>query len=103
LADFENIAINITAAQLENVASKDIVNVVDETASDNEIPTALAVKNAISTSGGGGGAGVIDQTYNPTSKNAQSGVAVAEAIEQTVGDINTVLSSVVEGVVTDEN
>ena len=29
---------------------------------------------------GGGGSGVVDQTYNPESENAQSGIAVAEAL-----------------------
>ena len=31
--------------------------------------------------GGGGGGGTVDQTYNPTSTNAQSGTAVAEAVQ----------------------
>jgi hypothetical protein len=31
--------------------------------------------------GGGGGGGTVDQTYDPTSTNAQSGTAVAEAVE----------------------
>ena len=35
--------------------------------------------NVISASGGGGG--TVDQTYDPTSTNAQSGTAVAEAVE----------------------
>ena len=35
--------------------------------------------NVISASGGG--SGVVDQTYNPESKNAQSGKAVAEAVK----------------------
>ena len=33
----------------------------------------------------------VDQTYNPTSKNAQSGVAVAEAI----GNIETALNEII--------
>ena len=45
-----------------------------------------------------GDKGEVDQTYNPESENAQSGKAVAEAIEQTIGNVNTVLSTVVEGV-----
>ena len=40
----------------------------------------------------------IDQSYNPLSANPQSGVAVAEAVEEIVGDINTILATVVEGV-----
>ena len=31
--------------------------------------------------GGGGGGGTVDQTYDPTSTNAQSGTAVAEAVQ----------------------
>lgn len=38
----------------------------------------------------------IDQTYNLESENAQSGTAVAEAIAETVGNINTVLATLVE-------
>ena len=34
----------------------------------------------IKNSGGGSGSITIDQTYNPNSKNAQSGIAVAEAL-----------------------
>ena len=33
----------------------------------------------------------VDQTYIPTSENAQSGKAVAEAISQSIGDISTAL------------
>lgn len=39
----------------------------------------------------------VDQSYNSESENAQSGKAVAEAIEQTVGDINSVLATLVDG------
>lgn len=35
---------------------------------------------AQSGNGGGGGGGTVDQTYDPTSTNAQSGTAVAEAV-----------------------
>ena len=38
-----------------------------------------------------GGGGAVDQTYNPESANAQSGKAVSEAIEQSIGDISTAL------------
>ena len=37
----------------------------------------------------------IDQTYDPTSESAQSGKAVAEAIAQTVGDIETALDIII--------
>lgn len=39
----------------------------------------------------------VDSIYSPTSDNAQSGVAVAEAIEDSIGDINTILATVVGG------
>lgn len=37
----------------------------------------------------------VDQIYLPTSENAQSGKAVAEAITQTVGDIETALDEII--------
>lgn len=44
----------------------------------------------------------IDQTYNPTSENAQSGIAVAEAVTEAkdytntkIGDIDTALDSII--------
>ena len=39
----------------------------------------------------------IDISFNPESENAQSGKAVAEAIEQSIGDISIILSSIVGG------
>lgn len=36
-----------------------------------------------------------EQTYNPKSQKAQSGIAVAEGIDESVGDINGALSSLV--------
>lgn len=40
---------------------------------------------------------LTDSEYNPESENAQSGRAVAQAIEETVGNIDAVLSTVVAG------
>lgn len=37
-----------------------------------------------------------DKTYSPTSEKAQSGIAVAEGIDDSVGDINNALASLVE-------
>lgn len=37
-----------------------------------------------------------DKTYSPTSEKAQSGIAVAEGIDNSVGDINGALSNLVE-------
>ena len=42
--------------------------------------------------GGGGGSYSTDQTYDPTSANAQSGIAVAEAINTIKTDSGTVVS-----------
>ena len=39
----------------------------------------------------------IDQTYSATSQNAQSGAAIAQAISESVGDINTILAMLVDG------
>ncbi len=39
---------------------------------------------------------ITDQSYNPNSKNAQSGVAVATAIENSLGEVNNVLASLVD-------
>lgn len=44
---------------------------------------------------GGGGSITVDQTYNPESKNAQSGIAVAQAINSAVGDIETALDNII--------
>lgn len=39
----------------------------------------------------------VDRSFNGESEFAQSGIAVAQAIGESLGDINTVLSSVVDG------
>ena len=38
---------------------------------------------------------ITDQTYNPESKNAQSGKAVAEALATEVGNIETALDNII--------
>ena len=38
-----------------------------------------------------GGQTIVDQTYSATSTNAQSGIAVAQAIEQALGEISSAL------------
>ena len=55
------------------------------------------------TGGGGGGTGNVDQTYDPTSVNAQSGKAVAEAVagvqsnldatNDTIGDLTSLTTT----------
>ena len=39
---------------------------------------------------------IVDQEYDPTSSNAQSGKAVSEAIDGSVGDINNALEELIE-------
>ena len=43
---------------------------------------------------GGGGGGTVDQTYDPTSTNAQSGTAVAEAVAPTLKNTATGTNSI---------
>lgn len=45
--------------------------------------------------GGGGGGGTVDQTYDPTSTNAQSGTAVAEAVQPYLKNTATATGSLV--------
>ena len=45
--------------------------------------------------GGGGGGGTVDQTYDPTSTNAQSGTAVAEAVAPALKNTATATGSLV--------
>ena len=45
---------------------------------------------------GGGSDVIVDQEYNPESENAQSGKAVAQAINSTIGDIETALDSIID-------
>lgn len=55
----------------------------------------LCVKTFDLNGGGGGGGGTVDQTYDPTSTNAQSGTAVAEAVapylKNTATDTNSIV------------
>ena len=51
----------------------------------SEIASKKYVDDAIANAGGGV---TVDQTYSPTSENAQSGKAVAEAITQSDDKIN---------------
>ena len=45
------------------------------------------------TESGGGGGGTVDQTYNASSTNAQSGTAVAQAISEAIGPIESALAN----------
>lgn len=81
MADFEYISINTTAEKIERIANVDIDDVtLDENSTDNSLPTSKLVfdtiKNEVENK--------IDQTYKPESQNAQSGKAVAQALEGSV-------------------
>jgi hypothetical protein len=81
LAQFEDIILNVTAEQLEKIASMDInTERIDANSNDNSLPTSKVVYDALKNIGGGGSGGIVDQVYDPESENAQSGKAVAEAI-----------------------
>ena len=54
----------------------------------------LCVKT-VDVNGGGGGGGTVDQTYDPTSTNAQSGTAVAEAVAPALKNTATATGSLV--------
>lgn len=53
----------------------------------------LCVKTCEVGGGGGGGGGTVDQTYDPTSTNAQSGTAVAEAVAPYLKNTATALNA----------
>lgn len=92
MAEFKDIVLNTTAVRLETIANMDINNeVINENSNDSSFPTSRVVYEALKDIGASG-IGTVDQTYNPTSENAQSGIAVAEAI----GDIETALDSIIE-------
>ena len=52
------------------------------------------VKTASLGGGGGGGGGTVDQTYDPTSTNAQSGTAVVEAVAPALKNNSSASSSI---------
>lgn len=82
MAQFSDIVLNTTAQRLETIANMDIDNgVIDENSNDGSLPTSKAVYEAIKNIEVSGGGGTVDQTYDPSSKNAQSGVAVYEALQ----------------------
>ena len=64
---------------------------------DNNGTAQRALKVANVGEGGGGGGGTVDQTYDPTSTNAQSGTAVAEAVQPYLKNLATGTSSVKVG------
>ena len=81
MADFEPIAVNTTAEKLEKIANMDIDDVtLDENSTDNSLPTSKLVFDTIENEV----ENKTDQTYNPESENAQSGKAVAQAVDGSV-------------------
>lgn len=81
MAQFSDIVLNTTAQRLETIANMDIDNgVIDENSNDGSLPTSKAVYEAIKNIEVSGGGGIVDQTYDPESENAQSGIAVEQAL-----------------------
>lgn len=75
---------NGSAADIENNKNK-TQSINEGNPKQTQYPSEAAVvafvNEKLENFEGGSGGGLVDQTYDPTSKNAQSGVAVAEAIE----------------------
>lgn len=70
-----------------------ILRVKDKNGKWRSIP---AIKGDRGPQGEPGKDALTDQSYDPKSSNAQSGIAVAEGIDKSVGDINGALSNLVE-------
>lgn len=71
---------------------------------DEDCANKKYVDEAVASSGGGGGSITVDQTYNAESENAQSGKAVAEAINE-IDDkkVNKILRSDVTDILEYDN
>ena len=67
-----------------------------ENSPNTQIANKRYVDNAIANIPSGGSIS-IDQTYKPKSENAQSGIAVAQAIAEAIGGVNTVFSLIIGG------
>ena len=74
----------LKADQLETQANK--VEVLNDDVTHAQYPSARAVKDALADIEISGGNIKVDQEYSPTSENAQSGKAVAEAAAQSVAE-----------------
>lgn len=61
----------------------------------NDNGTAQRALKVAQVGEGGGGGGTVDQTYDPTSTNAQSGTAVAEAVSPALKNTATATGSLV--------
>ena len=73
----------LKAEQLETQANKTLI--IDENSTYDQYPSAKAVYDALSGFTPSSDTFDVDQSYSPESQNAQSGIAVAEALENTVG------------------
>lgn len=82
---------------------KNVINIWDEAQGKYVgIPSLKGEKGEKGDKGDPGQIENIDQTYNPDSENAQSGIAVAEAVTEAkgyidtkIGDIDTALDSII--------
>lgn len=94
LAEHINSIAHAVIENEENKADKNLSNIDDS-----------AFKQKAEQAGvGGGGNIIVDQTYSPTSENAQSGKAISEAlvryyydkteIDNMIGDVETLLGGI---------
>ena len=81
MADYDYIPINASAERIEKIAQMDInSSVLNEESNDNSLPTSKLVFEELKKSEENNKI-IVDEIYNPESENAQSGKAVAEAID----------------------
>ena len=78
--------------EIENTKNK--TNEITEDSTDQQYPSAKATFELFKKNGGS--SGVVDQTYNPESENAQSGKAVAEAIDNALSDMGNLFAPVIK-------
>ena len=100
MAEFSDIVLNTTAERIEIIANMDInSDVIDENSNDGSLPTSKAVYEAIKNIDVSGGGVTADPTYNPESPNAQSGIAVAEAVDANKQYANNTFSAAIKNTV----
>lgn len=94
MADFQPIPINGTAEQLEKLLGMDIVESITENPTNDQIPTALAVKNAIESGGGGTAEGAVLYTAQNLTPEQQAQARKNIGVEEAVLDILLALALV---------
>ncbi|MBQ5598153.1 MAG: hypothetical protein IIU66_06665 [Clostridia bacterium] len=85
MADFNNIAINATAAKIERMANMEINNeVIDDTSDDNSLPTSKLVYDFVSNSASGGGGDCVSysKAQDLTDEQKQTARTNIDAVSQ---------------------